>query len=65
MLGREPIRAYLNIPNIIEIVLQHGVDAIHPGYGFLSGESRACEGFFAVKQASSFVGPHERCRAPW
>ncbi|HEY1786335.1 MAG TPA: biotin carboxylase N-terminal domain-containing protein, partial [Pirellulales bacterium] len=32
----EPIRAYLNIPAIIEIAKQNQVDAIHPGYGFLS-----------------------------
>src|SRR5436190_20564659 len=42
----EPIRAYLNIDGIIEVALQHGVDAIHPGYGFLSENpdlARACE----------------------
>src|SRR5204863_7128908 len=32
----EPIKSYLNIPNIIAIAKEHGVDAIHPGYGFLS-----------------------------
>lgn len=32
----EPLRAYLNIENIIDVARQHGVDAIHPGYGFLS-----------------------------
>jgi pyruvate carboxylase len=42
----EPIRAYLDIPGIIEIAKSHGVDAIHPGYGFLSENpdlARACE----------------------
>ena len=41
----EPIRAYLNIPAIIEIAKQNEVDAIHPGYGFLSENpelARAC-----------------------
>ena len=28
--------SYLNIEKIIEVAKQHGVDAIHPGYGFLS-----------------------------
>src|SRR5438128_6615004 len=32
----EPIRAYLDIPGIINLAVQHQVDAIHPGYGFLS-----------------------------
>src|SRR5689334_1488922 len=32
----EPIRAYLDIPGIVALALQHEIDAIHPGYGFLS-----------------------------
>src|SRR5262245_32175865 len=32
----EPIRAYLDIPGIVGLAVQHEVDAIHPGYGFLS-----------------------------
>src|SRR4029079_18886606 len=31
----EPVRGYLNVENIIAVAKQHGVDAIHPGYGFL------------------------------
>jgi pyruvate carboxylase len=51
----EPIRAYLDIDGIIEIARRHQIDAIHPGYGFLSENpdfARACEGA-GVK----FVGP--------
>src|SRR3954454_5624950 len=32
----EPIRVYLDIPGIIALAREHEVDAIHPGYGFLS-----------------------------
>jgi pyruvate carboxylase len=53
----EPIRAYLNIPAIIEIATRYGIDAIHPGYGFLSENpdlAKACREAGIV-----FVGPHE------
>src|SRR5947209_1469444 len=32
----EPIRAYLDIPGKVTLARQHQVDAVHPGYGFLS-----------------------------
>ena len=32
----EPIRAYLNIERIVSLARENQVDAIHPGYGFLS-----------------------------
>ena len=34
-----PVDAYLDIPTIIKIAKDHNVDAIHPGYGFLSENS--------------------------
>lgn len=34
--GLPPVAAYLNIPEIIQVAKENGVDAIHPGYGFLS-----------------------------
>lgn len=34
--NKGPIQAYLDIEGIINIALKKGVDAIHPGYGFLS-----------------------------
>src|SRR4029077_10055433 len=51
----EPLRAYLDIDNIIALAKQYEVDAIHPGYGFLSENpafARACE-----KAGITFVGP--------
>lgn len=51
----DPIGAYLDMDTIIELALAQGVDAIHPGYGFLS-ENEA----FARKCAEAgitFIGP--------
>ena len=38
--GKGPVGAYLDIPGIIAMAKEQGVDLIHPGYGFLS-ENRA------------------------
>lgn len=46
---------WLNIPLIISLAQQHGADAIHPGYGFLSENAsfaKACEQAGIV-----FIGP--------
>src|SRR6187551_2487305 len=51
----EPIRAYLDIPAIIRIAKECGVDGVHPGYGFLSENpalAQAC-----VDAGITFVGP--------
>ena len=36
LVGPGPIEGYLNVHRIIDIALEIGADAIHPGYGFLS-----------------------------
>ncbi len=44
--GRGPVAAYLDIDSILGVARERGVDAIHPGYGFLSENAafaRACE----------------------
>lgn len=50
-----PIDAYLDIPTIIRIAKHKNVDAIHPGYGFLSENPEfvdACE-----RNGIAFIGP--------
>ena len=55
-IGPAPVsESYLDSAKILQIALQHGVQAIHPGYGFLSENanfSRACETAGIV-----FIGP--------
>ncbi|MFS8544099.1 MAG: pyruvate carboxylase, partial [Limnochordales bacterium] len=34
--GKGPVEAYLDIDGIVELATRLGVDAIHPGYGFLA-----------------------------
>ena len=44
--GKEPVQAYLGIEEIVRVASEVGVDAIHPGYGFLSENpelAKACE----------------------
>ncbi|KAL4264943.1 Pyruvate carboxylase [Pleurotus pulmonarius] len=53
--GMTPVGAYLAQEDIIRIALEHGVDMIHPGYGFLSENAEFAR---KVEQAGiAFVGP--------
>ncbi len=55
LVGPGPLSGYLNIYKIIEIAKQRGVDAIHPGYGFLAENpefARSCE-----ENDITFIGP--------
>lgn len=53
--GLTPVAAYLAQDDIIRIALEHGVDMIHPGYGFLSENAEFAR---KVEQAGiAFVGP--------
>jgi pyruvate carboxylase len=53
--GKKPIDAYLDIEDIIRIAKEAHVDAIHPGYGFLSENpdfATAC-----AREGIIFIGP--------
>lgn len=53
--GATPVAAYLDIKGIIDVALQCGADAIHPGYGFLSENADFAEACAAA--GLIFVGP--------
>ena len=53
-----PLGAYLDIEGIVALAVEKGVDAIHPGYGFLSENpvfSKACEDAGII-----FIGPDSK-----
>ncbi|HHH13871.1 MAG TPA: acetyl-CoA carboxylase biotin carboxylase subunit [Thiolapillus brandeum] len=54
-IGEDPVAGYLNIHRIVNLALQAGCDAVHPGYGFLSENAEfaaACE-----RRGLTFIGP--------
>ena len=53
--GKTPLKSYLAKDEIIDLALKKGVDAIHPGYGFLSENAefaRQCQ-----EAGLTFIGP--------
>jgi pyruvate carboxylase len=53
--GKGPVEAYLDIPGIVALAREKQIDAIHPGYGFLSENpafARACD-----EAGITFIGP--------
>ena len=48
-------KSYLNIPNILAAATSRGVDAIHPGYGFLAENDRFAE--MCRDHGITFIGP--------
>ncbi|HVN04694.1 MAG TPA: pyruvate carboxylase [Bryobacteraceae bacterium] len=53
--GKGPVEAYLDVDGIVALAREKEVDAIHPGYGFLSENPalpRACE-----RAGITFIGP--------
>jgi len=53
--GKGPVGAYLDIPSIIALAIEKGVEMIHPGYGFLSENAEFAK---ACGEAGiTFIGP--------
>jgi pyruvate carboxylase len=57
LIGEEghPVRAYLDVSEIIRVALESGADAIYPGYGFLSENPDLAEA--AAQNGITFIGP--------
>ena len=54
-IGEEPLAGYLNPRKLVNLAVETGCDALHPGYGFLSENAhfaRACE-----REGITFIGP--------
>ena len=53
--GKGPIEAYLSIDEVIRVAKDTHIDAIHPGYGFLSENPDFAEA--CAKAGITFIGP--------
>ncbi len=55
LIGPDPVKSYLNIHRIVDIAVEAGCDAIHPGYGFLSENPEFAERI--VDTGITYIGP--------
>jgi pyruvate carboxylase subunit A len=53
--GTDPLAGYLNPHHIVNVAIETGCDALHPGYGFLS-ENRELADICALR-GITFIGP--------
>ena len=54
-LGKDPLAGYLNVHRVVNLAVETGCDAIHPGYGFLSENAELAES--CQKRGIVFIGP--------
>ena len=54
-LGEDPLAGYLNPHHIVNMAVQTGCDALHPGYGFLSENAELAE--ICAQRGVTFIGP--------
>ena len=53
--GDDPLAGYLNPQHIVNVAVQTGCDALHPGYGFLSENAELAE--VCARRGIRFIGP--------
>ncbi|MCY7325260.1 MAG: pyruvate carboxylase [Microbacteriaceae bacterium] len=53
-----PVRAYLDVAEIVRVAVECGADAIYPGYGFLSENPELAEA--AAAAGITFIGPGQK-----
>ncbi len=53
--GKTPNATYLDVEQIVALMVQADCDAVHPGYGFLSENAHFAERVLAAKKV--FIGP--------
>jgi pyruvate carboxylase subunit A len=54
-IGPDPLAGYLNVYRLVNLAVETGCDAIHPGYGFLSENPQFAE--VCIQKGITFIGP--------
>jgi acetyl-CoA carboxylase biotin carboxylase subunit len=54
--GKGNAETYLNIPKLIGVIKEYKIDGVHPGYGFLSENSKFAEELDKI--GVTFIGPN-------
>tara|TARA_R110002051_G_scaffold17586_2_gene51359 strand:+ start:224455 stop:225870 length:1416 start_codon:yes stop_codon:yes gene_type:complete len=54
-LGSDPLAGYLNARQLVNLAVQTGCDALHPGYGFLSENAELAD--ICAERGIKFIGP--------
>ena len=54
-LGDDPLAGYLNPRKLVNLAVETGCDALHPGYGFLSENAELAE--ICAERGIKFIGP--------
>src|SRR5690606_10765167 len=53
--GSDPLAGYLNAHRLVNLAVETGCDALHPGYGFLSENAELAE--ICRNRGITFIGP--------
>jgi acetyl-CoA carboxylase biotin carboxylase subunit len=56
--GSSNRETYLNVPKILELIKKYKIDAVHPGYGFLSENAEFARTL--EKNGVTFIGPNTK-----